>query len=388
MRISETNREKLACAWFFIMPALAYGTLSARLPALKLLTGAQDAQIGNALLALGCSTLAGLLLCGLIIERLSARWLAIGGASLLAIAMTLAALANSWHWLALGCGIAGLGVGLCDVAMNALGIDLEKRRGTLALSFLHGASSVGGVVGSLAGSLCAAIGLSPFFNFLAILGLWLCLCPLAARQAPADLPGAAPKSGLKAHFPRFVLLCGLLSLICHIVEGSAAEWGSLLLNTVKHASEKEAALTFACFTGGMVLCRFAADKLREHVSDFLLLLGGSMLGGAGMSLALLVSAPWLCLCGYAIMGLGLAPIVPVLFSRAGATPGISAGHASAIVSVFSYSGMLLFPPFLGYLAQVAGLERALWILPACCLALCVGALPFRAKPREKAKVGK
>lgn len=382
MPISETTREKLACAYFFITPALAYGTLSARLPALKLLTGAGDAGIGTVLLALGLSTLAGLLLCGLVIEKCNARFLAIIGSCLLSLAMCTASMAESLSFLALGCGIAGLGVGLCDVSMNALGIDLEKRRGILALSFLHGASSVGGVAGSLAGSLCAAMGIAPFFNFLIILGAWICLCPLASRFAPAGETPDRRKKPFRAHFPAFVILCGILSLVCHVVEGSAAEWGSILLNSVKHASQQEAALTFAFFTGGMVTCRFTADWIREHVSDFILLFGGSLLGCAGMSLALLASAPWLCLCGYAIMGIGLAPIVPVLFSRAGATAGIGSGHASAIVSVFSYSGMLLFPPFLGYLAQAAGLVQALWILPGCCLLLCIGSISFLRKPRQ------
>lgn len=382
MPMNETSCEKLACAYFFITPALAYGTLSARLPALQLITGADDAQIGSVLLALGICTLAGLLLCGFVIEKFNARLLAVIGSSLLAAAMCVAAIARSWHFLAFGCGIAGLGVGLCDVSMNALGIDLEKRRGVLALSFLHGASSVGGVAGSLAGSMSAALGIAPFFNFLIVLGAWLCLCPLAARRAPAGETPDNAKRRFPLFFPGFVILCGVLSLVCHIVEGSAAEWGSLLLYSVKHASQQEAALAFAFFTGGMVACRFTADWLRKHVSDFILLFGGSLLGGAGMSLALLASAPWLCLCGYAIVGLGLAPVVPVLFSRAGASEGISAGRASAIVSVFSYSGMLLFPPFLGYLAQAAGLAHALWILPGCCALLCLGSLPFLRRPRK------
>ena len=372
MPANSLLKEKLACAWFFATPALAYGILSARMPALKIITGANDAQIGTTLLALGLSTLIGLVLCGILIEKINARLLAIIGAIALACAMSAASFAPSWHFLAVGCGCAGLGVGLCDVAMNALGIEIEKQRSTLVLSFLHGASSLGGVIGSISGSFFAAWNIAPVFNFVIILGAWLCLAPFAARYAPNTDGGKHKSSRFLLAIPFAVFLCGVLSLLCHIVEGSAAEWGSLLLNTEKHASQQEAALTFACFTGGMVICRFAADKLRKHVSDVPILACGSLLGALAMVTALVSPSPLLCLVAYGVMGLGLAPVVPVLFSLAGTTPNISSGRASAAVSIFSYSGMLLFPPLLGYIAQTAGLAHALWTLVLCCLALGAG----------------
>ena len=387
MTISPVLKEKLACAWFFVTPSLAYGILSARLPALKIITDADDAETGTVLLALGCSTLVGLLVCGFLIEKFGARILAISGAVFLACAMSLASLASSWPMLALGCGCAGLGVGLCDVAMNALGIEIEKERKILVLAFLHGASSAGGVAGSLTGSLFAACNISPFLNFAIILGLWLCLAPIIIRYVPGSEYKTQSGKSFLAAFPLIVLLCGILSLLCHVVEGSAAEWGSILLNTVKHASQQEAALTFACFTGGMVLCRFSADRLRQHINDIWLLFAGSLLGATGMILAILSPIPSLCLAAYALMGVGLAPVVPILFSRAGAVPGIGSGRASAVVSIFSYSGMLLFPPLLGYIAEESGLSHALWILVFCCLAVGLGSLALKKggikKPGKK-----
>ena len=85
------------------------------------------------------------------------------------------------------------------------------------------------------------------------------------------------------------------------------------------------------------------------------------------------------------MGVGLAPIVPILFSRAGNAPGVSPGKACATVSVFAYSGMLVFPPSLGALAHRVGLDRALLLVLAMCLLLALGtwgALRNRAAPSE------
>ena len=62
MKWSEFSTARAACAYFFICPGLVYGLLTARLPALKTQTGADDAQIGLILLCLGVSGLAAL--CG------------------------------------------------------------------------------------------------------------------------------------------------------------------------------------------------------------------------------------------------------------------------------------------------------------------------------------
>lgn len=381
MAANTVFREKLACAYFFALPAIAYGILTSRLPALKLIVNADDGQIGFTLLALGCSTLAGLLACDFLIERYNARLVTAFAGLLLAGAIIAAGFASSYWELTGFCLLAGIGVGLCDVGMNAQGIFLERKYQIMCLAFLHACSSIGGVMGSLSGSLFADLNLSPFLNFLCILGAYLLLWPFAFKNMAHDKP--LQKKGEKKRvwlgpISLFVVICGVLSLICHVVEGASAEWGSVLLYSVKGASQEVAALVFACFTGAMVVCRLCSDRLRRHVSDFYLSFFGSLLGAGGMALILLSPWPWLCLCGYAIMGAGLAPVVPLLFSRAGAVPGVSPGQASAVVSIFSYAGLLFFPPFLGMLGQKLGLASALWIIVALCLCLMFGSRVLRA----------
>lgn len=381
MKLPPYAGERLACAYFFAMPGLAYGILTSRLPAIRAAINADAGEIGFMLLALGMSTLVGLLACNFLIERFNAKSVTGFAAIFLALAITIAGIAASYSQITLFLLIAGFGVGLCDVGMNAQGIFLERSRNILCLSFLHATSSIGGVTGSLSGSLFAGLGLAPFWNLAIILGLYLLLWPFAYKYMPVD-KAPQPKKSFRpcwSPVPLFVLLCGALSLACHIAEGSTAEWGSLLLNTVKGASQQEAALVFAAFTGAMVICRLCSDSLRRHVSDFLLAGAGSLLGALGMAVALLSPWPWLCLIGYALLGAGLAPVVPILFSRAGAISSITPGKASSIVSIFSYAGLLLFPPFLGMLGEAFGLVNSLWIICGLCLLLAAGSIILRKK---------
>ena len=66
--------------------------------------------------------------------------------------------------------------------------------------------------------------------------------------------------------------------------------------------------------------------------------------------------------GLAIAGLGIANIVPVLFSAAGNTPGQPAATAVAAVATSGYFGLLAGPPVIGFVAEATSLTAAFLML--------------------------
>lgn len=382
--MSEILRKKLACSYYFIIPALAFGILSSRLPALKGILSLNDGDVGTLLLGLGLSTLAGLFLADFLIERKGAKIVtALAGLSLM-IFISIGAYAASFTQILLFLIAAGLGVGFCDVGMNALGIYLEQAYKIHCLAFLHACSSLGGVCGALSGFIFAALELSPFWNFVIVLGGFTLLWPFAYRDTPVAANSArqVQLGVFLRKIPFFLVFCGFMSLLCHIIEGSSGEWGSILLTSIKGATQQTGALVFAAFTGGTVIIRLMTDQLRYKISDYHLVLIGSLLGFSAMALILLAPQPWLCLCGYALMGLAVGPITPVLFSAAGSLATVTPGQASAVVSIFSYAGLLLFPPFFGMLGQAWGLVNALWLIAFFCLCMAAGSLILKSPPRQ------
>lgn len=375
--LKEFRRQRLACAYFFIAPALVYGILTSRLPAFKLLLNANDSEIGVLLLCLGLSVLFGLFVCSLVIDRLGVKNIIGATVILIAINISLASLAINLWQMAIFLIFAGVAVGFCDVAVNAQGICIEQRYHNYCLGNLHAWSSLGGVAGSLTGSFFAWLEFSPFLNMVIVLAIFIVFWPLAFRRMDAWSTSGDNKARKRLNWRGVAFIvwwCGILSLIVHIAEGSAAEWGSLLLHSVKGATTQMSALVFGCFTGAMVIGRFGTDIIRKYLSDVTLSFWGSLIGGAGIAIALLSPWPVLCLAGYAIMGAGLAPVVPILFSRAGASSSVTPGQASGIVSVFSYAGLLAIPPFIGMLGHAVGLVSALWIIVGLCVLLTFGSL--------------
>ena len=66
--------------------------------------------------------------------------------------------------------------------------------------------------------------------------------------------------------------------------------------------------------------------------------------------------------GFGLVGLGAANIVPVLFSAGARTPGVASGVGVSAVATLGYSGFLVFPPILGFAADLFGLSAAIGIV--------------------------
>jgi MFS family permease len=74
-----------------------------------------------------------------------------------------------------------------------------------------------------------------------------------------------------------------------------------------------------------------------------------------------------------MVGLGIANVVPILFSAAARVPGVEPGHAIAGVATVGYLGLLAGPPLIGVVADAVGLRLALGIVGALCAVLALGA---------------
>lgn len=373
---SQPAKNFYSCLFFFLCAGVAYGQFTARIPAIKAHAGINDADLGLVLLAYGAGSIAGFLGAPLLLKRLPSRCMLVASALGLLLALTGTALAPAFFSLCCVAALFGLATAIFDVCMNVQAMLLERVTHRCRMAAMHACYSIGGFLGSMSGSAFAFANIGIFFNFLSI---FLGLTPLVFVSGRHLLPDVRAQETKKARrkIPFFIIFCGLMALGAFIAEGSSAEWGGLLLKDVKGAEAGTAALCFAALSAPMAFARLTEDRLRERFGDFVLLLAGGLLAFAGLGLVLLSPWPWLCLSGFALTGLGLSPMMPIVISRAGAHGSLPPASASALVSLLGYGGLLVVPPSLGWLAQHFGLETAMLVPLAVCAALTCGSVRFR-----------
>lgn len=383
---SEAVKNKLSCAAFFFLPGLSYSLVTSRMPAIKESAQIDDLQLGIALFCLGIAGCIGLFFSSRLVRLLKDRPTIAAGASLSTIGLVIAGYANSFASLVSGFAVIGFGIGLTDALMNAQGMFYERRYKTRSMNLFHAFFSLGGIVGSLTASFCAYLDLSPLFSFLVLVVPWTVVCLFGCRYLQGEdqtkKASTASKSSVakRSSYPLVLICFGLLSWLAYDIEGSVAEWGSVYMVSSKEADQAVAALVYGLFSGTIFVVRLFGDRLRESVGDFRLLPICSLIAFFGMSIVLLSASPASALCGYIIMGLGLAPVVPTIFSLAGKCKGISASEASSFIAIVAYGGLLVVPPTLGWIASHSSLGTALClVLVFCALAFVISLILPRLK---------
>ncbi|MDB5894976.1 MAG: transporter [Rhodoferax sp.] len=370
--------SKAAARWaartLFFAAGFLFATWGVHIPTIKQTYGVDEASLGLAMLAGGVGALLGLSQAGAVIGRLGPRTVACWGglATALAIA-SLLAMPGFGALLAL-LVVFGCGSSLLDVAMNAEASELERLGGRPMMSGFHGMFSLGGMAGAALGSALLHVGVPPLAHLLAVAAGSAAAILWAGTQMLPRQP--APKDGASGRFrlPRgMVLLLGCMAALGFVVEGAVYDWSVLYLYKELGSPQNVAALAYASFSAAMALTRFGGDWMRARFSGARLLRGSALLAAAAMAMVLLAGEPWVALLGFALVGVGLANVVPVLFSAAALAPGVSAAQGIASVASMGYLGFMVGPPMIGFLAHASSLTAALYVVVGFAALLALGA---------------
>jgi MFS family permease len=229
-------------------------------------------------------------------------------------------------------------------------------------------------------ALAVALGLDPRVEALiASAVLWLAGVAITTRLGGASAHSEHGSSGF-ALPSRGVMLIGALCFLVMVTEGAMGDWSGIYLKQDLGAEPSAAATGFAGFSLGMALARLAGDGLAHRWGSGRLLSAGMGLVTGALAATLLIGEPAVAVVGFALIGVGIANAVPLLFSAAGRVP--PSGPSLAAVFTLGYTGFIVGPPLIGVLADAISLPAALGVL--CAAGLAVTLLGSRAADAEAA----
>jgi MFS family permease len=359
-KASYLNRIRFAVGMFYFGMGLSFATWASRIPDIKTALHLTEGDLGSILFALPMGQLIIMPFSGKMVTKFGSHRILIFSLIMYVLCLANLGLATTALQLSLGLFMFGLFGNLANIAVNTQGVYTEVLFRKTIMSSFHGMWSFAGFTGALVGLGMLALDLTPFHHFLIVGGVVLLMVAFNFKflvKAKEKLKHkTAEKKKLFAKPDTALIWLGVIGFCSMASEGVMFDWSGVYFKEIVKAPGPLVILGYTSFMIMMASGRFLGDGLinkfgRERVMQ----ISGIMIS-AGLFTA--VFLPYIIPCTIAFMavGLGVATIVPTVYSMAGKNPTVPPGEALTIVSSVSFLGFLMGPPVIGHIAQNFGLQ--------------------------------
>ena len=355
--------RRVAVSSLFLMNGFLVGNWAPKIPEFAKRLELDESQLGLMIAIWGIGALVTMPITGVAIARLGTllvtRLMSMSCASML---IWLTCSPNIWT-AAGAVFIFGSTISGMDVAMNALAVEVERERGSSIMSSCHGCWSLGGLVGALVGGyLLQAVGVIGQAIVATLIAF--SLVGMAWGQLWSNCgPETAEAVVIRFPYAPLPYLIGFIALLSALPEGAVLDWSALYLRQEIGAGIWASSFAFGAFSAAMAAVRFVGDPLRDRFGAVTTVRGCSLIAMLGLLTAGLSSESWLVISGFAIAGLGLSNLVPIAFSAAGNLPGLAPGIGLSVATTIGYSGFMVAPAAIGFLAERTGFGVVFALLP-------------------------
>jgi MFS family permease len=358
------DRTRVMVAIFFFVSGFGYYTWASRIPTIQQEPHLNEAQLGAVLFALPVGLMATLPLTGMLLSRFdSRRIMMIGAVSFNLMLCAIGFATRSWQ-LALALVFFGSSRNLMNISANAQSIGVQSLFERPVIARFHGVWSLAGFGAAALGSLMVSFAVAPAGHFLGV-GLVLTACCWYAY--PGSLPQQPAPRERRPWFAlpdKTLAKYGLISFASMACEGTMIDWTGIYLQKAVHASRELATLGFTIYMIAMTLGRLTGDRITNRYGIRTTLTWSGGLIALGLLVAVFLPYAPTAIFGFILTGFGVSCVIPMVFSMAGRSEGMSSGSAIAAVSTVGYLGFLIVPPLVGSVAQLAGLRSAYAMMAA------------------------
>jgi len=367
----------------FFLAGLCFASWASRIPGIQQSLHLSDAGLGGVLLAIPTGLMCSLPFTGWIITKIGSRTLLIISVIMYGFLLVgLGAAHNVFQLVAcLWCfGFAG---NSANISVNTQAVATEKLYEKPIMASFHGIWSLAGFTGAGIGIFMIGHQVIPFYHFIVILAIVIIAVIVASRRLQDDRVIAneeevvvlSIRERLQTMVP--LLMLGVIAFCSMLCEGTMFDWSGVYFKKVVGAENGWIGAGYFAFMCTMAAGRFVADAFAGKYGLKRTLQLSGTLTAAGLLVSVIFPYLWPSIIGFMMVGAGVSSVVPMIYSSAGRTANMSPGVALSAVSTIRFSGFLIGPPVIGFIAGIATL-RASFVLIAC-MGLSVAILSTKTK---------
>ncbi len=371
-------------AIFFFMGVVSMAWVP-RIPEIKEAVGLTNSQLGLVFIGSTIGAVLGAQLAGRAIHTFGTKKVISVAVLVMPVGLIGMASARTFTQLFFALFVLGFGYANLDITSNTVAVEVENLVDRKWMVSFHGCWSTGAFATTVLGGSIANF-VEPRENLIGVaLISILFFIPLSRYMLPPDLDNhKGDHEDSSAKIPLFgkktapLWWMGFGMLGGMIAEGSASDWGALLLKDSMDIGKGLNAAAFASFSLAMIIARFSGDWALEKFGPAATVriggYGGALIWGSAIAIAVPLSdshplpAFIIINIGFAAAGLGIGPMFPAFILAASRIPGIAPGVAIARVGVTGIAGYFIGPTITGFLADIFSLPVAMFY-PVALLAM-------------------
>jgi fucose permease len=377
---------RIAVTAVFVVHGVLFASWTAHIPDVKAHLGLTDGTLGFALLGAPVGSVMAMIAASWLLPRVGSRKVVQVTLVGYCAAGPLVGLTGSLPALFTALFAWGAFQGTLDVAMNTQAIAVERTGRRVLMSGLHGSWSIGSFAGAGIGTLAVTVGVALSVQLLVLGSVALVVAgllttrmlPATAEQPASPNPAGQADAGRRAErtsrWSGGMVMLGAIAFAAMLCEGATADWSAVYLSGPLHMRGVVPGLGYTVFSLAMVTVRLSGNRLLTRFRTDRLLPALALVATLGFAAALLIAQPVAALLGFGCLGIGLASVVPAVFSAAGRIPGLPPGTAVATASACGWAGFVCGPPLIGRLSTWASLPVALGLLPLLTALIVAGTL--------------
>lgn len=356
------GQNRIATTVFFFISGFAYAAWASRIPSIQRHLNLNEAELGAVLFAMPVGLMMTMPITNYLLHRFSSRSIMLVGAIGFNMMLCLLGLVTHTWQLVVVLFFFGSSRNLMNLSVNAQGVGVQALYDKSIITTFHGIWSLAGFAGAAVGFIAVATRIHMIWHLSAVALsmsiLALFFYPSALQQKPAERQNR-PGFSLP---DKYMLKFALITFACMACENTMYDWSSIYFEKVVLTPKQTATSAFVFYMVAMTAGRFVGDWLVPRIGIKKMLKYSGILIGSGLFLAVIFPNIIVAGLGFVLTGLGVACIVPLVFSLAGRSKKISSAAAIASISSIGYLGFLIVPPFVGFVAQALGLRVSFGII--------------------------
>jgi MFS family permease len=351
--------RKLSLRWsryaltaIFFVNGIGMGAWSSSVPGIAARLQLDPESYGIVLGPYAIGAILSMLITGWLTTKFGSRLMVLVGSSLVALSLLVPAQATTMVFLGFSVFVLGAMNSVMDIAMNAHATLVQRDWEAEIMSSFHSAYSFGALSGAAISGVLFEHGFTPEDALLA--GMAFILVVAFATYSRIDDLRPYPelkRQRVSLWSNRKLMIVSGLALLAIFAEFGLVEWSYKYVRDVAHASAAAATMGNGGFAFGMAISRSLGDAVIRRIGPTLTTGLGMLLSCAGLLIAISFATPIVSMTGFIMAGLGLANVIPMLYTRAAAVSPAAPGRGVSVCGVISYFGAFFEPLTIGYVAS-------------------------------------